>query len=60
MQNIKLSCVGSGNMGFALMKGASALFSPEQIGFSDAIKSRAEEAALSLGARVYPSNIQAV
>jgi len=47
-------------MGTALMKGASAVVSPENIGFSDSDKPKAEMAAKAMGARVYPSNIQAV
>ena len=54
-----ISCIGSGNMGFALMKGASARIGPENIGFSDIDGSKAAAAAKALGAQVYDSNIQA-
>ena len=64
---MKISCIGSGNMGTALMKGAAAMAGPENIGFSDVDKPRAEDAAASLGSpgghpggKVYASNTLAV
>ena len=56
----KISCIGSGNMGTALIKGASAVVSPENIGFSDSDKPKAKAAAKAIGAQVYASNVQAV
>ena len=55
-----ISCIGSGNMGTALMKGAGAFAGPENLGFSDADKSKAKAAAVSMGGQVYDSNIEAV
>ena len=60
MMKAKISCIGSGNMGFALMKGAASLVNPELIGFSDAEKSKAKEAAASLGGIFYSSNSEAI
>ena len=47
-------------MGFALLKGASSQLDPKNMGFSDAEKSKAEEAAEALGANVCTNNTQAV
>ena len=55
----KISCIGSGIMGTALMKGAATIVSPENIGFSDIVISKAQAAATS-GGLVYYSNIEAV
>ena len=55
-----ISCIGSGNMGAALMKGASAAANPENIGFTDIDMEKAKAAAASLGGQVYSSNIEAV
>ena len=55
-----VSCIGSGNMGLALMKGAASVVSPREIGFSDADKSKAKAAAASIGAGVFASNIEAL
>ena len=55
-----IGCIGSGNMGTALMKGASIVVSPEDIGFSDTDKPKAKAAAKAIGAQVYSSNAQAV
>jgi pyrroline-5-carboxylate reductase len=55
-----ICCIGSGNIGPALMKGISTVVSPECIGFSDVHPSRAKAAAASLGGQVYVSNSQAV
>ncbi|MDR1352054.1 MAG: pyrroline-5-carboxylate reductase [Treponema sp.] len=55
-----IACIGSGNMGGALMKGASEITGRENIGFADADQSKAEAAAKVLGARAYASNTEAV
>jgi pyrroline-5-carboxylate reductase len=49
-------CIGSGNMGFALMKGASA---GTNIFFTDIDAEKAQIAASSLGAKVLTSNKEA-
>ncbi|GHV68167.1 pyrroline-5-carboxylate reductase [Spirochaetia bacterium] len=54
-----IACIGSGNMGTALMKGAAAALGPEQIFFADADKPKAKSAAKVLGAGVYSSNTEA-
>jgi pyrroline-5-carboxylate reductase len=54
-------CIGSGNMGRALMKGAASLLSPGNIGVSDANPTKAEALAKELGgAKWYSSNYDAV
>ena len=55
-----ITCIGSGNMGTALMKGAASVVRPENIFFSDVDKQKAKAAASSLGGKVYASNVQAV
>ncbi|MDR0553688.1 MAG: pyrroline-5-carboxylate reductase [Treponema sp.] len=55
-----IACIGSGNMGAALMKGAAGIVGGEHIGFSDACKAKAEAAAGALGALTYASNTEAV
>jgi pyrroline-5-carboxylate reductase len=55
-----IACIGSGNIGPALMKGISKVVDPEYIGFTDLHPSRARAAADSLGGQVYNSNSQAV
>ncbi|MDR1908665.1 MAG: NAD(P)-binding domain-containing protein, partial [Spirochaetaceae bacterium] len=55
----KVACIGSGNMGFALMKGAAGLLGGSRIGFSDADRSRAKAAAGAIGGAVYESNTAA-
>jgi len=55
-----IGCVGSGNMGPALMKGISKIVDPECIGFCDLHLSKAQEAADFVGGQVYNSNSQAV
>ena len=57
---VTIACIGSGNMGTALMKGAAAIAGPENIGFSDVDKPKAEAAAASFGGKVYASNSLAV
>jgi pyrroline-5-carboxylate reductase len=54
-----IACIGSGNMGAALMKGAAAIGGGGNIGFADVDRARAEDAARSLGASVYASNTEA-
>ncbi|MDR1249668.1 MAG: pyrroline-5-carboxylate reductase [Treponema sp.] len=54
-------CIGSGNMGRALMKGAAGLLQPENIGVSDADPAKARALARELGnAKWYASNYDAV
>ncbi|GHV57966.1 pyrroline-5-carboxylate reductase [Spirochaetia bacterium] len=60
MSSITIACIGSGNMGNALMKGAAASIGGGNIGFSDADKAKARAAAKNLKAVVYASNIEAV
>jgi len=50
-------CIGSGNMGFALMKGASA---GTNIFFTDVDTAKAQAIADSLGAKTLASNLEAV
>jgi len=57
--NRKISCIGSGNMGAALMKGAARVIGGENIGFSDAEFSRARETAELMGSVAYSSNTEA-
>jgi pyrroline-5-carboxylate reductase len=58
--NKTIACIGSGNMGSALMKGAAIVVGSENIGFSDTDLPKAKTTAASLGAKVYLSNLQAV
>jgi pyrroline-5-carboxylate reductase len=55
----KVACIGSGSMGFALMKGASSI-AGTNIFFTDTDAEKAQTAAASLGAAVYNSNLEAV
>jgi pyrroline-5-carboxylate reductase len=55
-----IACIGAGNMGSALMKGAAAVAGGEQIGFADADKEKAKQSASLTGSRVYSSNGEAV
>jgi pyrroline-5-carboxylate reductase len=57
--NVKISCIGSGNMGVALMKGAAGIAGGGNIGFADAELSKAKEAAELTGSVVYQSNTEA-
>jgi pyrroline-5-carboxylate reductase len=57
--NLTIACIGSGNMGNALMKGASDITGPERIAFTDTDKAKAEASAKDLGARVLSSNTEA-
>ncbi|MDR1839664.1 MAG: pyrroline-5-carboxylate reductase [Treponema sp.] len=52
-----IACIGSGNMGFALMKNSCR---DNEIFFTDADKAKAQKVADSLGAKVSASNIEAV
>ena len=60
-----LSCIGSGNMGNALMEGAAKTASgkdnaaPVKIGFTDADAEKAKAAAASLRGTVFASNAEA-
>jgi len=53
-----IACIGSGNMGFALMKGIAA-FGGANIGFADADREKAQAAAAALGAAIFCSNTEA-
>ena len=59
-----ITCIGSGNMGTALLKGAVSVMAANMgaadIGFTDVDKPKAEAAAASLGGQVYTSNTEAV
>jgi len=55
-----ISCIGSGIMGNALMKGAALAVGPENIWFSDVDASKAEKAAAVIGANFHKSNTDAV
>ncbi|MDR2766839.1 MAG: pyrroline-5-carboxylate reductase [Treponema sp.] len=57
---VKIACIGAGNMGSALMKGAAEAIGGDQIGFADTDKSRARAAAKAAGAMVFTSNLEAV
>jgi pyrroline-5-carboxylate reductase len=59
MGTTTIACIGSGNMGFALMKGAATVISPGSIGFTDADAHKAQAQAAALGAAVYGSNTEA-
>jgi pyrroline-5-carboxylate reductase len=55
-----IACIGSGNMGTALMKGVANIMGGESIGFTDADGGKAKSAAAALGAKVFSSNVEAV
>ncbi|MDR2019786.1 MAG: pyrroline-5-carboxylate reductase [Treponema sp.] len=57
--SVTIACIGSGNMGAALMKGATQ-YGGVAIGFTDTDRPKAEALARSLGASVYASNVEAV
>ena len=59
MEDIIIACIGSGNMGYALMRGAAGSIGAAHIGFADADKEKAKAAAVSLGAVVYTTNAEA-
>jgi pyrroline-5-carboxylate reductase len=54
-----IACIGSGNMGFALMKGAAGIAGAGNIGFTDADGEKAKAAAAALGGTVFGSNTEA-
>jgi len=54
-----IACIGSGNMGSALMKGIARDSTGVDIGFADVDAEKAKAAAAELGARVYSSNVEA-
>jgi len=54
-----IACIGSGNMGFALMKGIAAVMGGNNIGFADIDAEKAKTAAAALGTEVYSANIEA-
>jgi pyrroline-5-carboxylate reductase len=56
----KIACIGAGNMGSALMKGAAEAVGGEQIGFADVDKSKARAVAKAVGAVVFATNLEAV
>ena len=55
-----VSCIGSGNMGTALMKSAASVTGNDKIGFCDIDKTKAKAAAAAIGGLTYESNILAV
>ena len=55
----KIACIGSGNMGTALMNGAAAAVSSKNIYFTDTDSVKANNAAKDIGAQVLSSNILA-
>jgi pyrroline-5-carboxylate reductase len=57
--NSVIACIGSGNMGTALMKAAAKTVGGGRIGFCDTDRAKAEAAAQSLGAVVYASGAEA-
>lgn len=54
-----IACIGSGNMGTALMKGAAGIIGGGSIGFTDIDQAKAETAAKAVGGIVYASNSEA-
>jgi pyrroline-5-carboxylate reductase len=55
-----IACIGGGNMGSALMKGAANLIGGANIGIADTDKPKARALAKALGAALYASNTEAV
>ncbi|GHV17004.1 pyrroline-5-carboxylate reductase [Spirochaetia bacterium] len=55
-----IACIGSGNMGGALMKGAAKIIGGGNIGVTNRTPAKAETLAGELGGRVYASNTEAV
>nr|AXS01363.1 Pyrroline-5-carboxylate reductase [uncultured bacterium] len=55
----KIVCIGSGNMGYALMKGACGSGGGSEIYFTDVDAAKAKTAADSLKANVLETNTQA-
>ncbi|MDR1903122.1 MAG: pyrroline-5-carboxylate reductase [Treponema sp.] len=58
-ESLLIACIGSGNMGGALMKSAAKIAGGKNIGFTDIDRPKAEALAESLGAALYGSNIEA-
>jgi len=59
MKTLNIACIGSGNMGFALMKGINAAAGNLKIGFTDTYREKAKKAAEELSADLYETNIEA-
>ena len=59
MSTTTIACIGSGNMGFALMQGIAAVIDGANIGFADFDSEKAWVAAAAMGAAVYNSNTEA-
>ena len=59
MNTTTVACIGSGNMGLALMKGVAGIVGGANIGFADADAEKVQAAAAALGARVFGSNTEA-
>ncbi|QQO09655.1 pyrroline-5-carboxylate reductase [Breznakiella homolactica] len=57
--DIRISCIGSGNMGGALMRGAAKITGGKNITFTDADTAKAETLARDLGASVLRDNSEA-
>ncbi|MDR0525376.1 MAG: pyrroline-5-carboxylate reductase [Spirochaetaceae bacterium] len=57
---MKILCIGSGNMGTALMKSAAGIVGGGNIGFTDIEPSKAETAAQTTGGKVWASNAEAL
>ena len=55
-----ICCIGSGNMGTALMKGAASAAGSVDIGFTDIDSAKAKAAAASLKVKILSSNSKAV
>ena len=54
-----VACIGSGNMGSALMKGIAGKIGWKNIGFADSDAEKAAAAATPAGAKVYRTNVEA-
>ena len=54
-----IACIGSGNMGFALMKSIATVMGGENIGFADIDREKGKASASALGTEVYGSNVEA-
>ena len=59
MGTTTIACIGSGNMGFALMQGIAGIIGGAGMGFADADAAKARAAAAALGAVVFGSNTEA-
>jgi pyrroline-5-carboxylate reductase len=61
--NVTIACIGSGNMGFALMHAIAEIYGKLKIGFTigfaDADREKAKAAAAAIGVAVYASNAEA-